>query len=84
MAPRLALASAEMIGSAVGICRWPTGWGRRAHQQAARFRAAGHRELVVRLPLEHAAAVIERVSARDELVSIQLYGHPWVMGEYWP
>jgi hypothetical protein len=59
-------------------------WGRRAHQQAARFRAAEHRRLVVRLPLEHATAVIESVSAQGELVSIQLYGHPWVMGEYLP
>jgi len=38
----------------------------------------------VRLPLEHATAVIESVSAEGELVSIQLYGHPWVAGEYWP
>jgi hypothetical protein len=59
-------------------------WGRRARQQAARFRAAEHRRLVVRLPLEHATAVIESVSAHDDLVSIQLYGHPWVMGEYVP
>jgi hypothetical protein len=59
-------------------------WGRRAHQQAARFRAAEHRRLVVQLPLEHATAVIESVSAQGELVSIQLYGHPWVMGEYLP
>jgi hypothetical protein len=28
--------------------------------------------------------VIESVSAHGELVSVQLYGHPWVMGEYWP
>jgi hypothetical protein len=59
-------------------------WGRRARQQAARFRAAEHRRLVVQLPLEHATAVIESVSAQDDLVSIQLYGHPWVMGEYVP
>jgi hypothetical protein len=59
-------------------------WGRRARQQAARFRAGQHRRLVVRLPLEHATAVIESVSAHDGLVSIQLYGHPWVMGEYVP
>jgi len=59
-------------------------WGRRARQQAARFRAGEHRRLVVRLPLEHATAVIESVSAQGELVSIQLYGHPWVTGEYWP
>ena len=38
----------------------------------------------MRLPLEHATAVIESISAQGELVSIQLYGHPWVTGEYWP
>jgi hypothetical protein len=59
-------------------------WSRRARQRAARFRAAEHRRLVVRLPLEHATAVIQSVSAQGELVSIQLYGHPWVTGEYWP
>jgi hypothetical protein len=59
-------------------------WARRAHQQAARFLAAEHRRLVVHLPLEHATAVIESVSAHDDLVSIQLYGHPWVWGEYPP
>ena len=59
-------------------------WGRRAHQHAAEFRAAEHRGLAVRLPLEHATAVIESVSAQGQLVSVQVYGHPWVMGEYWP
>jgi hypothetical protein len=59
-------------------------WRRRAYQRAARFRAAEHRRLVVQLPLEHATAVIESVSAQDDLVSIQLYGHPWVWGEYVP
>jgi hypothetical protein len=59
-------------------------WGRRARQRTAGFRAAEHRGLAVRLPLEHATAVIESISAQDELVSIQLYGHPWVHGEYWP
>ena len=75
----------EVPGSAPG---WHAAlahrWGRRAHQQATRFRAAEHRRLVVHLPLEHATAVIESVSAQDDLVSIQLYGHPWVMGEYRP
>ena len=75
----------EVPGSAPG---WHAAlahrWGRRAHQQAARCLAAEHRRLVVQLPLEHATAVIESVSAQDDLVSIQLYGHPWVWGEYWP
>ncbi len=59
-------------------------WRRRTHQRAAGFRAGEHRGLAVRLPLEHATAVIESISAQGELVSIQLHGHPWVHGEYWP
>jgi hypothetical protein len=59
-------------------------WGGRAHQRQAGFRAAEHRGLMARLPLDHATAVIESVSAQGDLVSIQLYGHPWVRGEYWP
>jgi hypothetical protein len=58
-------------------------WGSRAHL-AARFEPGEHRGLVVHLPLEHATVVIESVSAQGELVSLRLYGHPWVMGEYWP
>jgi len=59
-------------------------WGARTHQRTTGFRAAEHRGLAVRLPLEHATAVIESVSAQGELAGVQLYGHPWVMGEYWP
>jgi hypothetical protein len=51
-------------------------WRRRAYQRAARFRAAEHRRLVVRLPLEHATAVIESVSAQDDLVSISCTATP--------
>jgi len=58
-------------------------WHRRAYT-AARFEPGEHRGLAVRLPLEHATAVIESVSAQGELVGVQLYGHPWVHGEYWP
>jgi hypothetical protein len=58
-------------------------WSSRAHT-AARFRPAEHRGLVARLPLEQATAVIESVSAPGELVGVQLYGYPWVWGEYWP
>ncbi len=28
--------------------------------------------------------MIESIAAHDDLVSVQLYGHPWVSGEYWP
>ena len=61
-------------------------WRGRVYQQATRFRAGEHRRLAlaVRLPLEHATAVIESVSAHDDVVSIQLYGHPWVHGAYLP
>jgi hypothetical protein len=61
-------------------------WRGRVYQQATRFRAGEHRRLAlaVRLPLEHATAMIESVSAQDDLISIQLYGHPWVHGEYLP
>jgi hypothetical protein len=58
-------------------------WGLRAHT-AARFEPGEHRGLAAHLPLEHATAVIESISAQGELVGVQLYGHPWVMGEYWP
>jgi hypothetical protein len=58
-------------------------WRCRAHT-AAHFEPGEHRGLVAHLPLEHATAVIESVSAQGELVGVQLYGHPWVWGEYWP
>ena len=62
-------------------------WSRRAWAQAAGaagFRPADHQGLAAELPLKHATAVIESVSAHGGLVIIRLYGHPWVMGEYWP
>jgi hypothetical protein len=71
-------------------------WGRRASRVArareaadvmpgdADFRPEEHRGLATWLPLEHATSVIESVSAHGQLVSVRLYGHPWVMGEYWP
>lgn len=59
-------------------------WSRRAHQQAAVFRLPEHRGLAAELPLKHATAVIESVSASGGLVVVRLYGHPWVTGEYWP
>lgn len=40
--------------------------------------------LAVRLPLNRATAVVETITAREDLVSVQLYGHPWVMDESWP
>jgi hypothetical protein len=40
--------------------------------------------LAVRLPFEQATAVIENITAREDMVSVQLYGHPWVSRETWP
>jgi hypothetical protein len=40
--------------------------------------------LAARLPFEQATAAIENITAREEMVSVQLFGHPWVIGESWP
>jgi hypothetical protein len=58
-------------------------WARHAHQRA--HTTDPHRAgPAVALPLRKATAVIESITAHEDLVSIQLYGHPWVSGEYWP
>ncbi|WP_300605711.1 hypothetical protein [Trebonia sp.] len=59
-------------------------WERRIHRRDTQFRPSEHSGLVAELPLKHATAVIESVSAHGELAGIRLYGHPWVRGEYWP
>lgn len=58
-------------------------WGRQAHLRA-RDHEPERAGLAVSLPLQRATAVIENIAAQGDLVSIQLYGHPWVSGEYWP
>jgi len=58
-------------------------WGRQARQRT-REAEAEREGLAVRLPLRRATAVLESIAARDGLVSVELYGHPWVTGEYWP
>ena len=58
-------------------------WGRRVSERA-RAAEPDRAGLAVRLPLWQATAVIEHITAHEDLVSIQLYGHPWVSGEYWP
>ena len=58
-------------------------WGRHANQQA-RAAEPDRAALAVGLPLRQATAVIESITAYENLVSVQLYGHPWVTGEYWP
>jgi hypothetical protein len=58
-------------------------WARRAHRRA-RDNEPERAGLAVTLPLRRATAVIESIAAQDEFVTIQLYGHPWIGGEYWP
>ena len=58
-------------------------WGRQAHLRA-RDHEPERAGLAVALPLRRATAVIENIAAHDDLVTIRLYGHPWVSGEYWP
>jgi hypothetical protein len=60
-------------------------WGRRAHERVRAAPGGGQQlGLAVRLPLEHATAVIEGISVGEDLVTVRLYGYPWVRGEYWP
>jgi hypothetical protein len=58
-------------------------WHRRAWQRA-RDGEPARAGLAARLPLRQATAAIESVTGHEDLVSVQLYGHPWVSGEYWP
>jgi hypothetical protein len=59
------------------------GWGRQAYDRA-RAGEPDQTGLAVALPLRQATAVLEGIAALGDYVSIQLYGHPWVSGEYWP
>ena len=58
-------------------------WAGQAHRRA-RDNEPERAGLAVPLPLRRATAVIESIAAQDEFVTIQLYGHPWLSGEYWP
>ena len=58
-------------------------WGRRAWRRALGDEPA-RAGLAAGLPMRQATAVIESITAHENLVSVQLYGHPWVTGEYWP
>jgi hypothetical protein len=58
-------------------------WGRQARQRA-RDVEPERAGLAVRLPVRRATAVLESIAAHGDLVSVELYGHPWVTGEYWP
>ena len=59
------------------------------HQRAlmepwARPGQASDANLAVRLPLERATAVLESITVREDMVSVRLYGHPWIVAESWP
>jgi hypothetical protein len=56
----------------------PSGW------QAALVDQENSAGLAVRLPFNQATAVIENITAHEDLVSVQLYGHPWITGDYFP
>jgi hypothetical protein len=58
-------------------------WSRQAWRRA-RAGDPARAGLAAGLPLQQATAVIESITAQENLVSVQLYGHPWVTGEYWP
>ncbi|MDQ2812127.1 MAG: hypothetical protein M3Z75_09680 [Actinomycetota bacterium] len=50
---------------------------------ASRGQASGT-DLAIRLPLKRATAVLEGITAREDMVSVRLYGHPWIFPEDWP
>jgi hypothetical protein len=52
--------------------------------QRARDVRPDRAELAVSLPLRQATAVIESITALEDLVVVQLSGYPWVISEYWP
>ena len=58
--------------------REPSGW------QAAPVGQENSVGLAVRLPFNQATAVIENITVHEDLVSVQLYGHPWITGDYFP
>jgi hypothetical protein len=41
-------------------------------------------DLAARLPLGKTTAVLESITAREDMVSVQLYGHPWTFEGSWP
>jgi hypothetical protein len=79
------LADGASAGRGPGGWREPLAhlWGRRAWRRALDGEPA-RVGLAAGLPLRQATAVIESITAHEDLVSVQLYGHPWVTGEYWP
>ncbi len=79
------LAGGTFAGSGPAGWREPLAhlWGRQAWRRALDGEPA-RAGLAARLPLRQATAVIESITAHENLVSVQLYGHPWLTSEYWP
>jgi hypothetical protein len=59
-------------------------WADAARERAQRARPVNGAGLAVPVPLEQAAAVIENITAYQDLVSVRLYGHPWVLEGSFP
>ena len=53
-------------------------WADAARERARRAGRVNGAGLAVPVPLEQAAAVIENITAHEDLVSVRLYGYPWV------
>ena len=53
-------------------------WSDDVSERMRRAGGAHGTGVAVRFPLERATAVVENISAYEDLVSVQLYGHPWV------
>jgi hypothetical protein len=53
-------------------------WVNDARERARRAGRVNGAGLAVPVPLEQAVAVIENITAYEDLVSVRLYGHPWV------
>jgi hypothetical protein len=53
-------------------------WADDARERVRRAGPANGAGLAVPVPLERAAAVIENITACQDLVSVRLYGYPWV------
>lgn len=53
-------------------------WADQARERARRAGQENGTGLAVPVPLEQATAVIEHITAHEDLVSVRLYGYPWV------
>jgi hypothetical protein len=83
--PDSALLSGGAVAAGQPAWRQPLNylWTDQARQRA-RAAQPDRAVLAVSLPLRQATAVIETITAHEDLVSVHLRGYPWVYGEYWP